>query len=79
MCGYVKITLRRFKEDNDFNNVTLAHEDGTQVRHTKSFSLDQSTINTIFKQQKSESQLEQIYSSNGENRVKTSNGTLVLT
>ena len=71
MCGYVKITLRRFKEDNDFNNVTLAHEDGTQVRHTRSSSLDQSTINTIFKQQKSESQLEQIYSLNGKNGVKT--------
>ena len=71
MCGYVKITLRRFKEDNDFNNVTLAHEDGTQVRHTRSSWLDQSTINTLFKQQKSESQLEQIYIENGKNGVKT--------
>ena len=71
MCGYVKITLGRFKEDNDFNNITLAHEDGTQVRHTRSSSLHQSTINTIFKQQKSESQLEQIYSLNGKNGVKT--------
>ena len=71
MCGYVKITLGRFKEDNEFNNITLAHEDGTQVGHTRSSSLHQSTINTIFKQQKSESQLEQIYSLNGKNGVKT--------
>ena len=67
----MKITLRRLKEDSDFNDVTLAIEDGTQVRHTRSSSLDQSTINTIFKQQKSESQLEQIYSLNGKNGVKT--------
>ena len=67
----MKITLRRLKEDSDFNDVTLVHEDGTQVRHTRSSSLDQSTINTIFKQQKSESQLEQIYIENGKNGVKT--------
>ena len=65
----LKTTLRRFKEDNDFNNVTLVYEDGTQVRHTKSSSLHPVHNNTIFKQQKSKSQLEQIYSSNGNDGV----------
>ena len=67
----MKSTLERLKECNDLNDVTMAHEDGTQVRHTRSSWLDQSTINTLFKQQKSESQLEQIYIENGKNGVKT--------
>ena len=34
MC--VKSTLRRLQEYNDFNDVTMAHEYGTQVRQTRS-------------------------------------------
>ena len=34
----VKSTLRRLKEYNDFNDVTMAHEDGTQVRQARSSS-----------------------------------------
>ena len=56
----MKTTLRRFKEDNDFDNVILVYEDGTQVRHTKASSLHPVHNNTIFKQQKTKSQLEQI-------------------
>ena len=37
-CEYVITALGGLKEYNDFNNVTLAHEDGTQVRQTKSSS-----------------------------------------
>ena len=69
LLSFVKLHWEGLKEDEDFNNATLAHEDGTQVRHTKSSSLHPVQNNTIFKQ-KSKSQLEQIYSSNGENRVK---------
>ena len=29
-------TLQRLKEYNDFNDVTMAYEDGTQVRQTRS-------------------------------------------
>ena len=31
-------TLRKLKDNDDFNNVTMAHEDVTQVRHTRSSS-----------------------------------------
>ena len=73
-----KLHWEGLKEDNDFNNATLAHEDGTQVRHTKWPLLHPVHNNTIFKQ-KSKSKLEKIYISNGENGVKTSKGTLVWT
>ena len=36
--GVCEGTLRRLKEYNDFNDVTMAHEDGTQVRQTRSSS-----------------------------------------
>ena len=39
VCGDVKLTLGRIKEHHDFNNLTLAYEDGTQVRQTESSSL----------------------------------------
>ena len=54
----VKSTLRRLKEYNDFNDVTMAHEDGTQVRQTRSSSHHPVKIDTKVKE-KSESQVEQ--------------------
>ena len=35
---HVKSTLERLKECNDLNDVTMAHKDGTQGRHTRSSS-----------------------------------------
>ena len=34
----MKSKLERIRECNDLNDVTMAHEDGTQVRHTRSSS-----------------------------------------
>ena len=39
VCDNVKLTLGRIKEHDDLNNVTLAYEDGAQVRQTRSSSL----------------------------------------
>ena len=60
-------TLGELKEYNDFNNVTMAHEDGTQVRQTRSSSHHPVKIDTKVKE-KSESQVEQTVEKNGVKR-----------
>ena len=36
LCRYVITSLGRLQEYNDYNDVTMAYDDGTQVRHTRS-------------------------------------------
>ena len=53
MSEYVITTLGGLKVYNDFNDVTMAHEDDTQVGQSRSsshYAIIQPKINTKFKQ-----------------------------